>query len=114
MTVRRLLDSVLFNVEERGWWVSGRLKEDPSLFVEFSFEDALRIPATYWIGKTVPIVYFGLHSRRRMEAEFLVPRWTQRPRNEELTMHIAQVLYPLRNFRPIFIVPSVDPPSTSH
>lgn len=108
MSVERLLDSVLINLEERGWWVSGRLRSDPSLFIEFSFEDALQIPNRYWIEPTAPIIYLGLHGPKHTVAEFFLGQWVRRPLNREPLVHMAHVVLPLCNHRPRFIAPAVD------
>lgn len=111
MTVKRLLSSVLNNIEESGWWVSGRFRDpdDSHLFVEFSFEDALQLPNRYWIEPSCPIIYFGLHDRRHTVAEFMVGRWPHRPQSEEIVMCVAQIIFPLRNYRPLFVHPMTDP-----
>lgn len=109
MTIRRLLDEVLFNIEERGWWVSGRLRADPSLFVEFSFEDALQIPKRYWVEPSAPVIYFGLHGPKHTVAEFMLGQWVRRPLDPDQIRHIARVVLPLCHYQPRFIDPAVDP-----
>lgn len=110
MSVKPLLDSVLVNIEERDWWMSGRFRDpdDSHLFVELSFEEALKVPNRYWIAPTVPVIYFGLHGRRHTVAEFFMGRWSAKPTDPEIAMCVSQVLYPLRNYTPRRVIPVPD------
>lgn len=115
MSVKSLLDSVLVNIEERHWWVSGRFRDpdDSHLFVEFSFEEALRIPNRYWIEPTVPVIHFGLHDRRRTLVEFFTGRWSAKPADPGILMCVAQVICPLRHHVPRQAIPVPEFPSHS-
>jgi hypothetical protein len=109
MTVRPYLGQLLSNLEERGWWVSGRFRDEPEFFVEFGFEDALQVPERYWVMRGVAITYLAIHGRRTVVTECFLGRWTPPPPNDDITMLVAQICHPLRNYRPREIRAPADP-----
>lgn len=109
MTVRPYLGQLLSNIEERGWWVSGRFRDEPEFFVEFSFEDALQIPQRYWIMPSVAVTYLAIHNKRSTVTECFLSRWSPPPPNDDIVMLLSQVCYPLRNYKPREIRAPADP-----
>lgn len=91
--------------EERGWWLMGRMRSEPRLFFELSFED-WHLSSRICIHPQVPVTYFGIHrGKGRLAAEFQLGQWPIKPCDEDVRAFIIDVMGALIGYRPVAVEP---------
>lgn len=100
-------------VEERGYWVIGRLITDPPVLFELSTESVHLVGIQYRVSPDVPVTYLGLYRNGKVIAEFQLGTWPVKPAPDVFSL-LSPFLHALRGAIPVSVpqppAPSLPPP----